>query len=784
MTKFTALAAIGLGLGLGGPVAIAAESSAPPASPEMAIETRDGTLQEALVQVRIKPLMTDEIITVLQDRQGEFFLPAAELKKWRVGHDNIAPTAWQGKNYYRLADLERIRWAFDTSEQVLTIELPADLLAPTQLTMPSPLAATPVIPSPGLFVNYDILGEGGSVGTRASALMELGMFNSMGVGIQTGVLRYQPEGNKFIRLDTTFTADRPTELASWRVGDAITRPANAWGRSVRFAGIQYATNFAVQPGFISMPQQNITGQAALPSTAEIFVNNALVSRSTVAPGPFSINNIPVITGQGDVRVVVKDVLGREQLLVQPFYATPRLLKPQLNDFSFEVGKERLDYGFESARYDRWLAAGTWARGLSDSVTAQVHGEIVEDTQYTTGAHLAWNFGQGVIDVGVAASQAPRGEGELLALGYELRGKTFSFTARTQAATENFSQLGFDRTLPAPRRLTEASAGMPAGDWGTLSVGYLMQDRRDTPAVELVSLSLSRSLGERMYGSISFLKSLRGGSDTIGAFLIIPIDARTSATASVQRTAGKENPMQAIGQVQKALDSGNSQGYRLQASTQGPQQAEYLAQNSSGTYMLGAATLSGESAVRASASGGIAVLGGQAYLSRRISDSFAVVQVPDYPGVRVYADNQLVATTDSKGNALVPRVRAYQKNPITIESDDLPMDASIGTLSLDAVPYFRSGVLVRFPVERSYGATLQIQLADDSPLPFDAFVTVDAQGAEFPVAEDGGVYLTGLTPKSTVRIHWHNQQCAFPVVYPTTNDPLPFLGVFKCETLHQ
>lgn len=784
MTKVVVIAALGLVLAWGKSFAMASASTNEPPSSLSSPDKAASELHEMLVQVRLKPQMIEDTITALQDSAGMFFIAADDLKKWRINFSNATPMVWQGKHYYRAADLPRVLWQFDEAEQMLALEMPAGELMPTQLMMQSQVAAAPVKPSPGLFVNYDVLGEGGNSSTRASALLELGLFNSFGVGIQTGVIRHRPEGNEVIRLDTTLTSDSPADLASWRIGDAITRPANAWGRSVRFAGLQYATNFAVQPGFIAIPQQSITGQAALPSTAEIFVNNALVSRSNVAPGPFSINNIPVITGQGDVRVVVKDVLGREQLIVQPFYATPRLLKPQLNDFSFEIGKERLGYGVDSDRYDRWLGSGTWARGLSDAVTGQVHTEAVEGGQYTTGAHLAWNSGHGVIDAGAAASHAPRGHGELLALGYELRGKTASFVLRTQVATESFAQLGLDPTLPAARRLTDASLGVSAGAWGTLSFGYLLQDRRDAAAVELVSLSLSRPLGNRAFGSISLLKSLHGGSDTIGAFLIIPMDARTSATASLQRSSGTDKPMQLVGQVQKALEAGDSQGYRLQVSSQGPQQAEYLAQNGVGTYMLGAATVGGESALRASASGGVAVLDGQAYPSRRIADSFAIVQVPNYAGVRVYADNQLVATTDRRGNALVPRVRAYQKNPITIESDDLPLDAAVGTLSLDAVPYFRSGVLVRFPVQQSRGATLQIRLADGSPLPFDALVSIDAQTAEFPVADDGSVYLTGLTQNSTVRIYWRDQQCVLPLAYPTTNDPLPFLGVFTCESFHR
>ena len=100
-----------------------------------------------------------------------------------------------------------------------------------------------------------------------------------------------------------------------------------------------------------------------------------------------------------------------------------------------------------------------------------------------------------------------------------------------------------------------------------------------------------------------------------------------------------------------------------------------------------------------------VFGGDTFLSRTIDQGFGVVQVPGYANVQVYADNQPVAVTNDKGNALVPRLRPYEDNSIRIEQADLPLDAEIDTLQLKAVPFRRSGVEVIFPVRRSLGALL-------------------------------------------------------------------------------
>jgi outer membrane usher protein len=56
--------------------------------------------------------------------------------------------------------------------------------------------------------------------------------------------------------------------------------------------------------------------------------------------------------------------------------------------------------------------------------------------------------------------------------------------------------------------------------------------------------------------------------------------------------------------------------------------EVKLQNEVGTYTLLADQSLSQTAFRGSASGGVAFLGGSAFLSRRITDSFAVVQVPD------------------------------------------------------------------------------------------------------------------------------------------------------------
>ena len=50
--------------------------------------------------------------------------------------------------------------------------------------------------------------------------------------------------------------------------------AGAWGRSVRFGGIQFGTNFSTQPTLVTTPLLFAQGEAIVPSTVDVFVNGS------------------------------------------------------------------------------------------------------------------------------------------------------------------------------------------------------------------------------------------------------------------------------------------------------------------------------------------------------------------------------------------------------------------------------------------------------------------------------------------------------------------------------
>jgi outer membrane usher protein len=752
----------------------------PPATrPEEPAPPTQAQLAEAWFEVHLNGTPQDTVLVLRRPLQ-QIFVRADDLRRWRLPAECHEGIQHGGDTFCPLAGIAGLTYEADDAKGILAIHAPATLLAASHLSGVSRGIDQPTPSPPGAFVNYDFFAGRQSKGdTATSALLETGLFGRLGSGTNTLLSRRNSDGTQTTRLDTTWTRDEPDRMASLRLGDSISG-TSGWGRSVRMGGVQWATNFATQPTFVTFPLPTIEGVAGAPSTVDYYVNDALRFRRDVPSGPFSIQDLPVITGAGEIRLVVRDLLGREQVISQPFYASGGILAKGLRDFSYELGFERNNYGLASNDYGRPMAVGTERRGLSNNITGEVHAELLQDQQ-TLGLSGDFLLGDlGLLSVSAAGSHAGRGTGGLMELGFQRQSSHLSYGARSQFTTPGFVQLGYHAPARPPRQMTSAFFSVGTTSLGSLGINYTHEDFRDREDIELVGASYSRALGRLGYLSLSALRFLGGdGSTLVSMTFTAPLGSTGNVSVNGQTRAGSTG---GTVQYQRNLPTGSGVGYRLQAglSPGNPDLAEVALQNDVGTYTLGAASSQDAHAYQASMRGGFALLAGKVFPSRHIDDSFAVVRVPGFSGVRVYADNQPIATTDEDGYALVPRLRSYQRNPIRIEQADLPMDADIQGLQVDAVPYYRSGLTLTFPVKPAHGAVVVIELQDGSFLPAGATVALQGNPSVFPVGYRGEAYLTGLGPRNTLHASWRGQSCDMTVEYPTTDDPLPRIGPVICK----
>lgn len=735
------------------------------------------TPREAWLQVSINGL-TEGTSLVLQGPAG-VRVSADDVTRWRLRRHGIRPKTTGGIKYYLLNSFDGLSYHIDEARQALQITLPPSAFQVTRFSATGQPLVEPTPSAPGAYISYDASASSGNHGgTNAAALIDLGLFNRWGQFDSTTLARHGGDATGTLRLDSTWTHDMPAKMASVRLGDAISG-VSQWGRSVRFGGVQWASNFGTQPSLITFPMPTLEGSATMPSTVDVYVNNALRLRRSVPSGPFSIQDLPVITGKGEVRMVVRDALGREQTISEPFYASGGLLAPGLRDYSYDLGFVRRNYGLQSNEYGPPLLAATERRGLSDSFTGELHGEVTPDQQ-TLGAGGTWLVSTlGSFTASVAGSHGTTGHGALLGVGFQHQASQVSFGARSQWTTANFTELGNDPVGTLPRQNTTAYLSVSLSQQGSLGANYTYQDFTDRPDIALVGLSYNRSMGRLGYLGISALHFLGSQLGTVlGLTFTTVLGPRDSLSISGQSQGGAHGGNV---QYQRNVPVGNGVGYRLQAglTPSDPSQIGVTAQNDVGTYSLQAASAGDMQDYRAGAQGSVVLMDGQLFASRHIDDSFAVVQVPGFAHVRVYADNQPVATTDARGYALVPSLRSYEDNPIRIEQADLPLDATIETLQLEAVPYRHSGVLLSFPVSRSRGALVTLTLPGHGMVPAGAEVTLQGSATVFPVGERGEVYLTGLVPINHLQVRWPQHSCVVNVPFPKSTDPLPRLGPLSC-----
>ena len=737
---------------------------------------------ELLLSVDVNRQRLDDTALVLRRTDGAVWVSRESILRWRLRLPEITPRSFRGADYYALDSLPGVVYTFDSPTQRLVITAAPEAFAPSTYTTGPRRYPAPTPPSFGGFANYEIFASHATGSTDVAGQFDVGIFGTAGV-LVGGLLAQDTGPHRAIRLDTTFTRDFPERMETLRLGDAITTPGT-WGRALRFGGVQFGSNFATQPGFVTFPTIAANGQAALPSTVDVFVNNALVAQRTVPPGPFSITNIPTISGGGNVQLVVHDLFGREQVISQPFYATSDLLKEGLSSYSAEAGVEREKFGSESAAYGSGLVAGTYRRGLSERLTGEARVDAARDR---AAAGLAGTYlidGLAVVQATAAQSRARDGAtGTLVAAGVDRRSGFISFAVNSQWTSADFRSVGVSADAPLPRLQMSASLGLQTSELGSLGVTFVRQAFRSGQDLRVLSAGYSRAIGSLATLNIAAVKTYGvDGSLAVSAILSIPLGTRDSASIeqNVVRQSATSNRDDTTVTLQRSLPAGEGYGYRLLARNSSEVTGNLSLQNNYGALALDATRLEGATSVRADIAGGIGTLGGQVFFSRSITDSFGVVKVGDYEGVGVMQDNQPVARTNAGGYAVLPRLRAYDINTISIVQGELPLDAIVLRLSLEAVPFFRSGVFLDFPIRRSHGALLRLVYEDGTTLPPGATVLVGDGTVQFPVARDGEVYLTDLAPRNTLRATWGDRICTAEVAVPATRDPLPHLGTFTCR----
>lgn len=724
-----------------------------------------------LVEVSINGDLRDGQYLVAR-RGAQWLMRSADLPALRIGEGVGEPVPVEGESLIALPD--GISARFDRARQRLELDVPVDLFAGQRLSASSG-RLQPTQGAFAAFLNYDVSLDYQDR-LRGSGFIEAGMSDDWGLVATTTAFGQGLGKGGAVRLESYYMRDDPSGLTRLVVGDTITA-APDWLRQVRFGGVRFGTEFSLQPDLVTFPTPAFAGRTAVPSNVELLVNNASRYQGQVDQGPFSINQAPLVTGAGDVTIVLRDALGVERRVRTSYYVSPRLLSRGLAAWSLEAGYERRDYGIRSFDYRNPFVAGSYRRGLTQWLTIDGRAELSGDVRMVgAGATLVW-APVGEFGLSVAGSQGRDGQGGLYRVFYSHVAPRWNVAISYQRASGRFDQPGIDRDQDRIVKQVQAAAGLSLGRGGSVALGWTDLRYSDGNGAKLASANYSLSLGGRAFLNLYAIRSdmSDAGRQTLfGLGLTVPLGQRSSAYLQVDR----RNQLAELRQT-PAMEGG--WGYRLTAGTgdSDRQQAEVRWRGNVGEMSLEAARQGGDEGVRFLASGGLLLAGGGVHATRRIEGGFGVVEVPGQADVRIYQENRLVTRTDADGMAIIPDLRPYEANRLSLAPSDLPLDTQMPDDRMIVVPRYRGAVNARFPIKRSNPATIIVTTADGQLIELGSNV-VASDGSRLFVGQQGEIFLPHFNAGMTLTIDTAQGHCRAALPAIETGETLPRIGPIVCH----
>jgi outer membrane usher protein len=273
---------------------------------------------------------------------------------------------------------------------------------------------------------------------------------------------------------------------------------------------------------------------------------------------------------------------------------------------------------------------------------------------------------------------------------------------------------------------------------------------------------------------------KGGSGaSIG--ISIPLGRRSSASASGNYQSG--SPVDGQVRAQQNVVNVGDTGY--QAFVSGPSSphefGEFDYKSRWGLLSAGVDHLDGATTFRLQAQGALSFADNRLFASNTVTQSFAVVDTGGVGGVHVLYENRPDGVTDAKGRLLVPDLRSWDANRLSIDPGDVPIDTQVPYTERQVRPPDRSGIVVKFPIRRTDGALLTLVDETGRPVPVGSSATLEATGSEVTIGYDGQAFVEGLQRRNRLVVQLpEGGRCVVSFAYAPVAGAIPKLGPLTCR----
>lgn len=737
---------------------------------------------------------------VYRGAAGDFFVRRDALEGWMRLPRGLQAETIEGEAYVPLAAIPHATAAFDEASLVLRLAFPPEAF-PGQVFAYQPSAR----PRPtrtddvSALLNYQ-LGHGGTTGgtstrtwsatAEASVRWREWLFRSQGFYVRA------PTDTQAVRGLTTLARDDPGRLARFLAGD-VTTAVNDVSGGVVLGGLAYVRSFELDPYLVRQPTASFRTAVELPSQVDVYVGETRIHRQTVGPGPLELANLSYLTGRRDIRVVVRDLFGREREVSFPFYFAERGLAPGLHEFGYVVGALRRNVTSRSADYGDAAFSALHRVGVTDALTLGAQAEGTAGFANGGFSAVLRSDRLGVVSATVLASRdrgAGTGAAGVLAYSFQRGGVSAALLARR--ASRDFASLATGEGAGLALRDDTATVAYSPGRWGTFSASLREAVPRAEPRSRTATLGYTVPFGREWLFQATWRRTsgFAEGRELFVGLQFIPSPRITTFSAYRADRTTRSGSFQ----VGNLVPAGEGLGYRVGAEVADTPEgsvrslAPELTWHGRHATVQASATQSSRPDGRSglydvAVRGALAYVGGTVGLARPIDDSFAVARIdPPLPGVRVYLNQQESGRTDAAGRVFLPRVVSYVENHVGIDDRDVPIEHALESKGRTLVPYSRSGTVLTFeaPLTRAMAGTLSYRRAGRSlPAEFVMIVlTVQGRPLEVPTGRGGDYYFENVAPGDyPARVEIAGHPCRFTLHVPRSDETLVRLpDVSACD----
>lgn len=759
--------------------AMAGDLPPPPGSMEAVADA------QLFLELVVNQMDTGRVIAVDQ-RAGQLFVPASALQDvgMKLPGEPVGSVA--------LDQVPGLHSDYDSNGQRLLLDVPPSWLQAQFIGNRNTYPRTQAMSSFGALLNYDVyFNDTDDGGSYLAAWNEVRLFDTWGTLSNTGQVRQtladgitdSTLGNGYRRYDTTWRFSDDERLLTYEAGDVISGSL-PWSSSVRLGGVQVSRDFAVRPDLVTYPLPQFAGEAAVPSSVDLFINGYKSDTAQLQPGPYTLTNVPFINGAGEAVVVTTDALGRQVSTTVPFYVTSTLLQQGLTDFSVAAGTLRRDYTLRDFGYGPGITSGTFRYGYCDSLTLESHAEASSDlTLGGLGANLRLgNFG--VLNTALSQSQFDSRSGQQLSLGYQYNSTRYSLMYQRVERRDDYADLTLVDTPYASlsKRSEQVTLSLNLQRFGSLGLGYFDVQAADDSRTRLLNLSWSKPLWRNTSFYLSANREIGDSNWAMQAQLVIPFDLNGSLALSTERS--KDGASRQRINYSRAVPSEGGVGYNLgyaQGDAPSYRQADLTWRLQSVQLQAGVYGSSDAQTRWADASGSLVWMGGETFAANRINDAFVVVSTQGFAGIPVRYENQLVGQTDRNGHLLVPWSSAYYRGKYEIDPLNLPANVQSPNVEQRVSVRRGSGYLLEFPLRRVLAASITLVDRQHQELPLGSLVVHEQSNTQAVVGWDGLVYLENLSAHNTLQVTLsEGRTCQATFAIDEQQQDVPLIGPLVCQ----